>query len=403
MIFNIYLKTIISIISLAILSGILGYSFDIDFLQKTHPFIFFIGFGNLSIIILNRYLISGSINREPIGKSKFINYIFFIVVAILITVLGEGLRLYWFKTISAMLLFYVVGDSLKNLFKELDIKIMWRDIAIRYYTFDLIFLLNAALGLFFLGIKESFGDLGVIPFFVNRSSYFLGSSFPLSISVMGFLHAYIIEKKRFFHYWFYTFIGGVLSFLVLILIKSYLGMMISSNILNLGVILIFIFLIKFMINFYKKNSHPTPIFLFGAIFFLIFAGVHGVLNIQWIDERVFGTVPQLKDKYMWNYHSHTHAALMGWILLSFLGIVYAVYDKISKNGYICKENIFITSIKNSKFIYFLAFLLILSMLFLLIGFYIDNYLLLTLSPLLYLIILLILLMNLIKNIKKFMQ
>lgn len=35
---------------------------------------------------------------------------------------------------------------------------------------------------------------------------------------------------------------------------------------------------------------------------------------------------------MWIYHSHTHAALMGWITFSFIGMIYIVLPAIVRTG-----------------------------------------------------------------------
>jgi hypothetical protein len=223
-----------------------------------------------------------------------------------------------------------------EIFKNLSIREIWNEISVRYYIFDVLFLVNAALGLFVLGLKEMYPNLSLIPFFITESSYFLGSSFPLSISTMGFIYSYAINNdklyvRKFFDYWFYTFVGGVLIFLILILIDSYIGMMISSNTLILGVIFIFIIVLKYLTDFYKiKFKHPTLLFLLFGVSLLILTGIFGVFNIYFLQGREYGS--RLAEIHMWNYKAHTHAALLGWVSLSFLGMIYAVYPVIAKSG-----------------------------------------------------------------------
>jgi len=240
------------------------------------------------------------------------------------------------KALTGLLLMILVAGPIREIFTTLSIPKIWKEVSVRYYIFDVLFLLNANLGLFTLGLKEAFPHQQIIPFFVTQSSYFLGSSFPLSISVMGFLYTYAWSKsskrelvKRLFSLWFYMFVGGVLLFLILILTGNYLGMMLISHTLLFGVIALLVSFALYLYNFFKKNfHHPALAFLLSGLALLFATSGFGIMNIYFLKGIAFGTVPPLPIDRMWIYHAHTHAALLGWITCSFIGMIYIVIPSI---------------------------------------------------------------------------
>ncbi len=333
--FKIFLIVAIFIIAISMLFGGIGSVFEIEYFQKTHPYIFFIGFGNLSILILNKYLTSFINEKLKISPKLQLIYIITVLTAVFFILFSHPFPV--FKIISGSILFILITYHLFYIFKTISIKEILKSISLKYYIADAVFLLNAAMGLFALGIKETFDNPWFIPFFVNKSAYFLGSSFPLSISTMGFLYTYVISKtkkadlvKLFFNLWFYTFVFGVLIFYFVILINNYLGMMLMSNSLIFGVIIILTLFIKSFYNFYKNNIFNTGlIYLLIGIVLLISAGVFGVLNIYYLQPWIASGNPltakfPLPELKMFNYHLHTHNALMGWISFSFLGMIHLV-------------------------------------------------------------------------------
>jgi hypothetical protein len=230
----------------------------------------------------------------------------------------------------------VVAGPIREIFTTLSIPKIWKEVSVRYYIFDVIFLLVANLGLFTLGLKEAFPDQRFIPFFVTQSSYFLGSSFPLSISVMGFLYTYAWSRsskrelvKRLFSIWFYVFVGGVLLFLIVILAEYYVGMMLISHFLLFGVMALLGSFALYLYNFFHKNfPHPALAFLLSGLALLFATSAYGIMNIYFLKGVHFGTIPPLRHDRMWIYHSHTHAALLGWITFSFIGMIYVVIPSI---------------------------------------------------------------------------
>lgn len=333
---RLFLYVTVSVITLAALLGALGAVSGSHFLNQLHPYLFFIGFGNLAILIFNRYLTSAIYPELKISPPKQRRYIYAVLFSLVSITVAVWMQWPLLKALTGLLLMIIVMGPLYEIFTTLSIPKIWKDVSVRYYIFDVIFLLNANLGLFTLGLREAFPEQGIIPFFVTQSAYFLGSSFPLSISVMGFLYTYAWKQSskrelftRLFSLWFYTFIGGVLVFLVVILIGHYFGMMLISHILLFGVMAILWGFAAYLYTFFRKNfRHPALAFLFSGLSLLFATSAYGIMNVYFIKGIAFGTHPPISPDAMWIYHSHTHAALLGWITFSFIGMIYIVIPAI---------------------------------------------------------------------------
>ncbi|NTV05900.1 MAG: hypothetical protein HGA59_05250, partial [Chlorobiaceae bacterium] len=75
-------------------------------------------------------------------------------------------------------------------------------------------------------------------------------------------------------------------------------------------------------------SHPARAFLLSGLALLFATSAYGIMNIFFLKGIHFGTIPPLRYDRMWIYHSHTHAALLGWITFSFIGMIYIVVPSI---------------------------------------------------------------------------
>jgi len=333
---RIYLSVSVFIITAAAFLGAAGAWTGSLFLDTVHPYVFFTGFGNLAIIILNRYLISAIYPELEIDPEKQIRAIYAVLLSVLLVFVSVYLEWPLLKAAVGLFLIIIVSSAAREIFSTLSVGKIWQEVSVRYYIFDVLFLLVANLGLFTLGIKEAFPESGLIPFFVTQSTYFLGSSFPLSISVMGFLYAYVWRRssgkewiRQLFSIWFYIFVGGVLVFLIAILMGNYLGMMLVSHTLMLGVLALLIGFARYLYGFFSRQfHHPALAFLLSGLAMLLAASAFGILNIFFFDH--FGAVPPLASERMWIYHAHTHAALLGWISLSFTGMIYIVVPAITE-------------------------------------------------------------------------
>lgn len=337
---TLFLALTVPVMTTAVLVGAFGAMTANGFFLKLHPYLFFTGFGNLAILVLNRYLTSAIYPELRIDPARQVRYIqaVFIALAMVCVAVFAGWPL--LKTAAGLLLMIVVLFPLYEIVTTLSIPDIWKEVSVRYYIFDVIFLLNANLGLCTLGIKEAFPDSGLIPFFVTQSSYFLGSSFPLSISVMGFLYTYAWSRsgkrelaRKLFSLWFYIFVGGVLIFLIVILAGNYLAMMLVSHFLLLGVITLLLSFSRYLLNFFRRQfAHPALGFLLGGLALLLATSAYGIFNIYFMKGIHFGSVPPIRADKMWIYHSHVHAALLGWITLSFIGMIYVVLPSIVRYG-----------------------------------------------------------------------
>ncbi|MCE1273412.1 MAG: hypothetical protein LWW75_02665 [Chlorobiales bacterium] len=335
-----FLTFSVIVIMMAVFAGAFSVFTDNAFLKKIHPYLFFTGFGNSAILLLNRYLTASIYPELSIEPGRQRNYLIAVSVSLLLVSSAVLFEQPLFKAAAGLLMMVVVAQPLLEILTKLPLSRIWGNVSGRYYIFDVIFLLNANLGLCTLGLKEAFPDNGIIPFFVTQSAYFLGSSFPLSISVMGFLYTYAWSKtpkkelaRKLFSLWFYIFVGGVLFFLVVILIGQYLGMMLISHLLTFGVIALLFTFAWFLHNYFKRNfAHPALAFLLGGLAFLFATSAYGIMNIYYAKGILFGSYPPIRGDKMWIYHSHTHAALLGWITLSFTGMIYIVIPAIQKAG-----------------------------------------------------------------------
>jgi len=337
---ELFLRVSVMVITTAVFLGAMGALLGKPFFLRLHPYIFFIGFGNLAILILNRYLTAVIYPELRIDPQKQLRYMY--VVLLSLVSITTALFMEWplLKAGTGLLLMIIVMGPLREIFTTLSVSRIWKEVSVRYYIFDVLFLLVANLGLFTLGLKEAFPDQKIIPFFVTQSAYFLGSSFPLSISVMGFLYTYGWRTspkrdliRQLFSIWFYVFVGGVLGFLIVILLGNYTGMMLVSHLLLLGVMAILGGFTTYLYGFFKKNfHHPALAFLLSGLSLLFATSAYGIMNVYFIKGIPFGSYPPIRMDKMWLYHSHTHAALLGWITFSFIGMIYIVIPAISRSN-----------------------------------------------------------------------
>jgi hypothetical protein len=337
---RLFLFISVTVITVASFLGAAGTLAGNMLLLRLHPYIFFIGFGNLAILILNRYLTAAICPDLGIDPQKQIFFIKAVLFSLLLVTISVSMEWPFLKALAGLLLIITVAGPLREIFTRVSIAVIWKEVSMRYYIFDVVFLLVANTGLFTLGLKESFPGFRVIPFFVTQSSYFLGSSFPLSISVMGFLYTYAWKSspkkelsRMLFSIWFYIFVGGVLVFLVVILLGNYLGMMLVSHLLLFGVMALLGSFTLYLVHFFRSQfRHPALAFLLSGLALLFATSGYGIMNIYFLKGIPFGTLPPLPFMRMWIYHSHTHAALLGWITFSFTGMIYIVLPSIVRSN-----------------------------------------------------------------------
>ena len=164
---RLFLSVSVIVITIASFLGAGGVMSDSHFLLKLHPYIFFIGFGNLAILILNRYLTSTIYPELKVDPLKQQRYIYTVLLALVMITIAVAMEWPLLKALTGLMLMVVVVGPIKEIFTTLSIPKIWKEVSVRYYIFDVLFLLNANLGLFTLGLKEAFPQQSIIPFFCH--------------------------------------------------------------------------------------------------------------------------------------------------------------------------------------------------------------------------------------------
>jgi hypothetical protein len=110
-------------------------------------------------------------------------------------------------------------------------------------------------------------------------------------------------------------------------------MMLISHILHIGVMAMLGGFAVYLYNFFRTSfRHPALAFLLTGLALLFATSAFGIMNIYYIKGIPFGSHPPIRIDKMWIYHSHTHAALLGWITFSFIGMIYIVVPAIMRSG-----------------------------------------------------------------------
>ena len=109
--------------------------------------------------------------------------------------------------------------------------------------------------------------------------------------------------------------------------------MLISHFLLFGVMVLLGSFGLYLYHFFHKNfPHPALAFLLSGLALLFATSGYGIMNIYFLKGIHFGTIPPLHPDRMWIYHSHTHAALLGWITCSFIGMLYIVIPSIIRSN-----------------------------------------------------------------------
>ncbi len=161
---RLFLSVSVTVIAVASFMGAAGALMGNMFLLKLHPYLFFIGFGNLAILILNRYLTAAIYPELKIDPARQLRYIYAVLLSLVMITLAVFMDWPVLKALTGLLLMVVVVGPLREIFTTLSVPKIWNEVSVRYYIFDVFFLLVANLGLFTLGLKEAFPDQRIIPF-----------------------------------------------------------------------------------------------------------------------------------------------------------------------------------------------------------------------------------------------
>jgi hypothetical protein len=239
-----------------------------------------------------------------------------------LSVVSELALLPWLKIFAGLLLGVAVIAHGRHVWAGLRLRQIWQHVAYRYFITDMFFLLVAAIGLFALGWRETWPDFPLIPDFLRPATVFLGASFPLTLTFTGYLYRYARAngglsqaEERLFDGWYYLLVGGVLFFLVVILLDLRALMLSIAILLALGV---------FTINGLfagrlARNSHSIGmLYAFVGLSGLLAASSAGIALIL----SGTPTIPAGDNPILL---SHVHFAQLAWVCISYWGALYTLW------------------------------------------------------------------------------
>jgi hypothetical protein len=239
-----------------------------------------------------------------------------------LSVVSELALLPWLKIFAGLLLGGAVIYHGRCVWAGLRPRQIWQHIAYRYFITDMLFLLVAAIGLFALGCKETWPSFPLIPGFLRPATVFLGASFPLTLTFTGYLYRYARAggglspaEERLFDGWYYVLVGGVLVFLVVILMNLRALMISMAILLALGV---FTLNGLFASRLVRKSQSLGMLYAFVGMSALLATSSAGIALIL----SGTPTIPAGGNPILL---SHVHLAVLGWVCISYWGALYTLW------------------------------------------------------------------------------
>ena len=230
-------------LALAVLSGAL---IQVNERFRLLPsYIFFFSFAAFSVMWLQSILTRDPENVEQIDLRQQRGILIAAIVVSLLCVISELTLIPWLKIPAGLLLGVAVLLHGYHIWRGFTWRDIWFHVARRFFITDMFFLLVAAVGLFALGWKETWPNTPLVPDFLRPSTVFLGASFPLTLTFTGYLYRYArangglsTREERIFDLWYYVLVGGVLLFLIVILLDLRWFMQTMAVILACGVFIV---------------------------------------------------------------------------------------------------------------------------------------------------------------------
>ena len=305
------------------LSALSGVLIPLSPRMKLLPsYIFFFSFAAFSVMLFQTIL-TRSADRLSTLDLREQKWVLVTAVSVsILSVISELTAIGWPKIPAGIILGAAVLFHGYHIWQGFSLGQIWRHVALRFFITDMLFLLVAAVGLSALGWKETWPDFVLIPDFLRPSTVFLGASFPLTLTFTGFLYRFAQangglspREERIFDWWYYLLVGGVLSFLVFILLDLRLVMQIVALVLALGVLIIDLLFVPRL----ARNPHSV-VLLFALV------GLMGLLAASTAGNALIAshtpTFPAGENPILL---SHVHMAQLGWVCISFWGILYTLW------------------------------------------------------------------------------
>ena len=285
-------------------------------------YIFFFSFAAASVMLYQAILTRSRDRLPELDLREQKGTLIAAVTVSGLCIISELTAVGWPKIPAGIILGVTVLYHGYRIWQGFTLRQVWEHIALRFFITDMFFLLVAAVGLSALGWKETWPNSVLIPDFLQPSTVFLGASFPLTLTFTGFLYLYAQEHKglspgeeRIFDWWYYILVGGVLSFLVIILLDMRVLMQITALILAACIFIINLLFVP------RLARNPGSI---GMLFALI--GLMGLLAAATAGNSLIAsntpTAPAGENPLLL---SHVHMAQLGWVCISFWGILYVLW------------------------------------------------------------------------------
>jgi hypothetical protein len=239
-----------------------------------------------------------------------------------LAVVSELALIPWLKIIAGLLLGGAVIEHGRRVWAGDRLRQIWGHVAFRFFITDMFFLLVAGVGLFALGWKETWPGFPLIPAFLRPSTVFLGASFPLTLTFTGYLYRYARAngglsrtEERVFDGWYYMLVGGVLFFLVVILLDLRELMLGIATVLAIGVFIVNALFAGRLV----RNPHSVGmLYAFVGLAGLLAASSAGIALIL----SHTPTFPAGENPILL---SHVHLAQLGWVCISYWGALYTLW------------------------------------------------------------------------------
>jgi hypothetical protein len=305
---------------LAVLSGaLIGLSERMKLLPS---YIFFFSFAAFSVMLFQTILTHPP---QQLGQLDLREQRGILAVALIVSALcvfSELTLIPWPKIPAGLMLGVAVIVHGWRVWRGHRPREIWDDITYRFFITDMFFLLVAAVGLFALGWKETWPDFGLIPAFLRPATVFLGASFPLTLTFTGYLYRFAqvngglsAREERVMDWWYTILVGGVVSFLAVILLDLRVVMQAMAATLAVGV---------FVVNALfagRLARHPRSVPTLYA-----YLGLAGLLAASTAGNCLIAsntpTIPAGQNPLLL---SHVHMAQLLWVCISFWGIQYTLW------------------------------------------------------------------------------
>jgi hypothetical protein len=288
-------------------------------------YIFFFSFAAFSVMLFQTILArpADQLGRLDLREQRGLALV--TVIVSLLCVVSELTLIPWLKVPAGILLAVAVASHAIRVWEGRTLPAIWRNVAWRFFVTDMLFLLVAAIGLAALGWKETWPQFPLIPAFLRPSTVFLGASFPLTLTFTGYLYLFADQngglssiEHRMMDGWYYVLVGGVLLFLVVILLDLR-GMMQTLAI----VLLAGVWAVTYLFARRLLRSPGAVHLLYGTI------GLVGLLATSAAGNALIAsrtpTIPAGANPILL---SHVHFAQLGWVCISFWGIQYTLWTTL---------------------------------------------------------------------------